>query len=285
MAEGINQSTEFFRDFGPATSQRIQDQMMVDWLKGMRYRRQSPTVVPAWMSKQFASKKELHKDQKQKQAMPYPMISLSMGSITPDLSRRVVNDVRTIGGEPLLSDPNDPSSDRIIIPWPMPITIPYTVDIWTKTRQDLRYLETAVLERFSFVNETFLKATFPGYGEISIPLLWDSSDDTSDLETMDAQKDRELRKTISLTLQGWLFRTPKRIKSVHTANVVYIDSSVDLIEDQDFLDHYCDSENNYNFGSDGAITSVTEDPNNPPNRVLLWVSFGEEGQIGTGSQA
>lgn len=286
------QSSTFNEDICPYTSLRVFDQAMVNWLKSFRFRKQSPTVVTSWVSKQFSQKKELHSDETQRTPMSYPMVSLGPGgAITPDLERRQVNSTRGINGNPIWE--TDDKEAAYIVPWPMPITIPYQIDIWTKKMQDLRYLETALLSRFTYADTLYMDVEIPFYGTVMVRLELESVDDTSDLET--GEEERELRKTASVTLHGWIFFRPQTTKTIQNGHVVFIDGASktagaepgeDLFEDETFFDHYCDVDN-YNFSSDYTlITSVDESPTHtPPNRALLWISFGEDGVVGTGGQA
>jgi len=276
-----NQGVPYFPDFIEKSSIRVFDEGMVSWLSGMRFRRQTPSVVTSWLSKQWSQKKDLHTDKTQKAAMPYPMVSLTVGTITPDIERRNVNQVRTGPNGTMFLD--NKNTKAALVPWPLPILIPYQIDIWTKTRQDLRYLETAVMERFVFSDTTYVNFDFgEGYGEKIVRLTLDSVDDTSDLET--GEKERELRKTISTTLHGWIFLTPEIVKTVQQYHIVYIDADDGKLDDQTFLDHFCNI-SNYNFNSDySQIISINESPAHAPpeNRVLLWLSYGEDGLVGTG---
>ncbi len=160
MATGNNQETKYFADITPQSSIEIQDLLMRDWLLGMEFRNQTPRVVASWQSKQFSAKKELDSDKTQKTAMTYPVLSLSVGTITPDLERRQVNDVRQ-GPDGGFFATDETTSDRVLIPWPIPILIPYQLDIVAKVRRDLRYLETMIIERFSFTDELLLERQFP----------------------------------------------------------------------------------------------------------------------------
>lgn len=279
--EEVRQFPESPADISPETSIRIIDQAIVDWVSELRFRRQKPNVVTAWMSKQYSQKKELQDDKTQNTAMPFPMISVSVGSITPDISRRNTNRVLTTKNGRIYAD--NTRNEYLSVPWPLPVSIPYQIDIWTKKRQDLRLIETAILTRFPYSDTTYIQATFPGYGQLIMRLVLDRVDDTSDLET--GESERELRKTISTTLDGWIFLVPEKGKVIKKGHAVFIDATGGLIGDQSFLDHYCDL-TNYNFGDEfDSIISIDESPSHiPPNRVLLWASFDETGLTGTGSQ-
>jgi len=283
MTTAEHQETPFFDDINPETSIRIQDEAVIKWLENIRFRSQAPKVVTAWQSKAFSQKKELHSDETQKTPISLPMIAVSVGSIVPDTTRRQVNNIRTFKDTGRIYE-NDDKDFVYEIPWPIPISIPYQIDIWTKTRQDLRALETAIISRFSYVDMMYLKATFKGIGEQFLRITLDSVDDTSDLET--GENERELRKTISTTMDGWIFRKPIKRRTIQKGHVAIIDAGTDpdnLLDGSDFLDHYCDIDN-YNFNSDySEITSVTESLDfSPPDRVLAWASFDDTGLVGTG---
>lgn len=288
MTTAAQQDTPFFNDVSPETCVRLYDQAIKNWLKGLRFRDQTPQVVTAWMSRMFSQKKELESDQTQRTAISYPMISLGLGTITPDLERRNVNDIRALGsGPPTTANrayypvPGKEGSSKedreamLIFPWPLPYSFPYQIDIWTKTRQDWRMLTTALMARFALVDTTYLCVDIPAYGDKLIRMTMDSVEDTSDLET--GEEDRVLRATISVTLHGWLFRVPKIKKTVIKSHAVILDAGSDpdnLLDGSDFADWYCDSDH-YNFNADGSLLlSVDESPQfAPPNRAIFWISY------------
>jgi hypothetical protein len=254
MAEAEHQGNVFYNDIEPETSIRIQDQTMVDWLIGMRFRQQTPRVVVGWQSKQFSQKKELQSDETQKTPMSYPMISLTVGTMVPDPTRRQFSKVQSHyrTGRIYIDEERKTLYSH---PWPIPVTIPYQIDIYTKTRQDLRLLETALMCRFKDTDQTYLKARFPGYGELFLRLKWDRSDDTSELET--GEKERELRKTVSTTMDGWIFLQPIKQRTIQNGHVVLIDAGSqtqeappdgNLLEDTAFMNWYNDFDH-YHFSS------------------------------------
>ena len=175
----------------------------------------------------------------------------------------------------------------LIFPYPLPYNMPYQIDIWTKTRQDWRYLVASLQGRFSFTDSLYLSVDIPGYGEQLAFLRLDSIDDTSDLET--GEEDRVLRATVSLTLEGWLYRVPVVKKTVLKAHAVILDASGDsdnLLEGSAFADWYCDPDH-YNYSSDFTrLLSVDESPDfAPPNRTLFWVSYNRGTRTEVGTQA
>lgn len=299
MATEAPQNTPFFKDISPETSIRAYDQAIKNWLTSFRYRNQTPKVVTAWMSRYFSQKKDIQGDKTQRAAMPFPMISLGVGSITPDLDRRNVNDVWVLGrGAPsqlnraYWPNPGVPGSSKedreamLLFPYPLPYDISYQIDIWAKNRYDWRLLVTALLSRFSHTDMMYLDVEIPGYGSKLIPVMMSSCEDTSDLET--GEDERVLRSTVSLTLKGWIWRVPKVKKTILKAHAVIIDASGsgNLDDGSPFLDWYGAAEN-YNFNADGSrLLSVDESPDfSPPNRALFWVSYQDGIFTEVGTQA
>lgn len=298
---GHFQDTPYFNDISPETSIRIYDEAIKEWLLSMRFRNQTPNVVTSWMSRHFSQKKDIQGDKVQRSAMPYPMVSLGYGgAIVPDLDRRNVNDVYVLSrGAPTQANraywpvPGKEGSSKddreavLVFPFPLPYSIPYTIDLWTKTRQDWRFLSTAIMARFPYTDTTYLNVPIPGYGQKLIRLTLDSVDDTSDLET--GEVDRVLRATISLTLHGWIWRVPKVKRTILQSHTVFLDATGDadnLLDGSDFASWYCDA-SHYNFSSDGSrLLSVDESPDfSPPDRTLLWVSYQQDGTTEIGTQA
>jgi hypothetical protein len=149
-------------------------------------------------------------------------------------------------------------------------------------------LRSALLARFTSVDETYLEACFPGYGKQLIRVSFGRFADTSKLES--GEEERELRTTFEITVHGWIFRVPVRKKTIRNRHVVIIDASgedptgLDTLEDgSDFLTFY-NNPDNYVFTADGsALVSVAESPTfTPPNRVLFWQSEDAAGNRVTG---
>lgn len=295
----------------PESSLRAQDQMVVDWLRGLTFRNQHPKVREAHLSRQFAATHEIDEDvvPDVKQVAPFPQISAYMKGIFPDTERRLARGFMVnLGPRPRVwkpelhtsvpADPSDPrlngvdnrayvttdKSEIYLIPWPLAFDMEYQIDILTKTQRDMVLLRSALLARFDNVNETYLYADIEGIGRQMIRVSLDRVDDTSDLEPS-GERERTLRSTISITVHGWIYRVPVRKKTVQNAHVVVIDASGedpiadDTLDDgSEFLAWYNDPDN-YTFSADGAtLLSVQESPTfTPPNRVLFWVTRDEAG--------
>ena len=159
-------------------------------------------------------------------------------------------------------------------PFPLPLTISYQVDIWTKTQQDMRWLRTGLLTRFGQVHPdlTYLIVEFPSYGQKMMYLEMTQDADNSDLETGEAE--RELRHTFTFDLHGWVFKKPYIKKNAKNVHAVIIDGSPCFKDD--FMAWYNDPAH-YHFNSDySLITSIDEDPDyTPPDRVLLTLSWSD----------
>lgn len=306
----------FYDDVAPQGSLRVVDQMVVDWLSTLRFRSQRPKVVTAYRSRYFT---QVHEQDSElvpntKQVQPYPKISVFMSGLAPDLTRRhsPTAFLANLGPRPRVWKPkqhtsvepgaNDPrvsamhnrayvttdKDDVYLMPWPLAFDLTYQIDILTKTQGDMVSLRSALLARFDAVDETYLSASFPGYGKQMIRVTLERIDDTSDLET--TEKDRTLRSTVTLTVHGWIFRVPVRKKTIKNVHVVIIDAGgedptgLSTLEDgSEFLDWYNDPDN-YVFNADGTqLISVAESPDfSPPNRVLFWQSFNSDGSSTTG---
>lgn len=153
-------------------------------------------------------------------------------------------------------------------PFPLPITISYNVDIWSKTQQDMRSLRTQILAKFDVHPDlTWLGVTFPNYGEKMLYLELENDTDNSDLEAGEAE--RELRHTITLNLHGWIFKMPILVKATETINVALIDGIVN--------DWYCNVDQHFHLAN-GLLVSIDEDPGHtPPYRTLLTLGFDKDG--------
>lgn len=292
MATADYQADTFCNDVCPETSLRLIDEAVVGWLSGIRFRDQTPRVVTGWTSREFAQHHEIDPKQQTKQAHSWPVISVFMSSITPDLSRRSVSQISALGFDAASPAHNQPcgtsgnlrikhgtSDDELfVLPFPLPYEMSYQIDIWTKTQQDMQWLRSAILSRFPYVDEGFLKIEFPkgkpGYGSKLIPIKLGRVDDLTDLEPDEGR--REIRNTISFTALGWIFRVPIKKKTIRAINTVLIDAGSEaenLYDCSDFLQWYCNIDH-YAIDEDGVLQSVTESPDlTPPNRVLAWMSW------------
>ncbi len=310
------QTNLFYNDVAPEGSLRLIDQTVTDWLASFRFRDQTPKVVSALQSKQFAQAHEVDEltNPDVKQAASFPKISVYMTNIRPDTSRRqgpntfLVN----VGPNPVIWKPNlhcsvepEPNDPRIqgtdnrafvttaqdelyLMPWPLSFDMDYQIDILTKNQQDMILLRSALLARFTGVDETYLETCFPGYGKQMIRVTLNQIADTSRLEQ--GEEERELRSTVGITVHGWIFRIPVRKKTIQNKHFVIIDASgedptgLDTLDDgSDFLGFYNDPDN-YVFTADGSsLVSVAESPTfAPPNRVLFWQSDDADGNRVTG---
>ncbi len=297
------QSTPFFNDLMPETSFRIMNQAIEDWLTGMRFRDMFPqTVDNALISRDYSQTHEVTPGFPVNQTSPFPKLTYHMTGLVPDRTRWQPNPVVNLGPRPQRWMPcNKDSAPAVgadvfeisnrayatadqksiyLLPWPIPFNLTYQIDLWTKTGQDMLFLRSAILARFTHVDETYLKATFPGYGRQLLRLSLDRWDDTSSIET--GEEERELRNTLTITLYGWLFRVPTLKKTIENAHVVTIDGSPpddgNLEDGSEFLQFYNDPAN-YTFSADGSqLLSVAESPVfTPPNRVMFWVSASSDG--------
>jgi len=178
----------------------------------------------------------------------------------------------------------DDRSEVYVLPFPIPYDLTYQVDIWTKTQQDMQWLRSSLLSRFPYADETFLRATFGGYGDKVIPLRLDRVDDTTDLEPDEGH--RQLRNTVTFTAKAWIFQVPIQIKTIQSINVAILDASSDeekwngvcsnCQDGSAFMDWYGD-DSHYTFSGTvpAVLQSVQESPDfTPPDRAIAlfgWV--------------
>jgi hypothetical protein len=170
-----------------------------------------------------------------------------------------------------------------VLPFPIPFDLTYQIDIWTKTQQDMQWLRTSLLSRFGYADETFLNATFGGYGEKLIPVSLTRIDDTTDLEP--DEQHRELRNTVTLTAKAWIFQVPLQVKTVKGINVAFIDAGSDTnkfsgvcpncLDGSAFMDWYGDNDHYTFSGSVPAVLqAVSESPIfSPPDRAIAFMGW------------
>lgn len=169
-----------------------------------------------------------------------------------------------------------------ILPFPLPYDIAYQIDFFTKTRQDLRFLTSSFMSRFPNLDETFLRICVPGLGNQLLPVLLGRIDDTSDLETGEAE--RTLRHTATITAKAWIYQVPVRKKTILKADIAIFDATGESLEDgSEFLDFYCDA-SHYLFSSDGTLQDVDEStsPFTPPDRTIAILNFENGSLTGSG---
>lgn len=267
-----------FPDIDPETCLRVQDEAMMEWLRSLRFRGQKPTVTEGWKSRYFARVEERRPETGEQQVIPLPQIALTGQSITMDPDRWTRAQVRYLQSGPMTDAKvmwvDNQKTMVFHCPFPLPIDLSYQVDLWAKTNQDLRYLKTAILARFSLhPMETWLTAEFPNYGDKQLFIEFADGSDTSELET--GEEERQLRFTFSVILKGWIFKMPVVRKTIRNAHVAVIDGPVE--DEDDFYDWYLDADN-FNFNADYTeLTSVDESPaHTPPDRVLLTLSFEDQ---------
>lgn len=216
-------------------------------------------------------------------ASPPSVINYTTGRYQVNFAYPVTNNTSIVGAYTSSDSRIYTSNERTanyVLPFPLPFDITYQMDIWTKTQQDMQLLRTALLSRFSFVDETFLECTIPGYGEKLIPVRLGNLSDTTDVEP--DEKNRELRNTITMTVKGWIFRCPLTVKNIRRLNVALLDAGSDPVNLQDgsaFMDWYCDIDH-YSFDGNYYLDSVQESSRfAPPARALAWMGFDEHGVL------
>jgi hypothetical protein len=267
------QVSAYQADTVSGTSLRAHDEALVSWLQGITLRGSHPKIVTAWLSRQFARSQDLHPGRDDKEATPFPVGSVFLSGIAPDPERRRNATITALDGTGTRAYLDETRTEMVRFPWPLPLILTYQVDFWTKTQTDMQIWRTAVMERFDQVDHTYIQGSFGEYGEKILRLAWSGFDDNSDLET--GERERVLRNTLSLTLEGWLFRRSVRTKTALKGSVVLLDGKAEVLQPW-----YCDT-SHYTYDLDGELQSVAEDPSlTPPPRVIGWFSFSEDGVKG-----
>jgi hypothetical protein len=182
----------------------------------------------------------------------------------------------------------DDRSEVYVLPFPIPFDLTYQVDIWTKTQMDMQWIRTSLLSRFGYADETYLRASFGGYGDKIIPITLSRIDDTTDLEP--DEKNRDLRNTVTFTAKAWIFGVPVRTKTIQSINVAFLDASSseekwngvcsNCQDGSAFMDWYGDNDH-YTFSGNvpSVLLAVSESPDfSPPDRAIAFFGW-EDGTL------
>ena len=216
---------------------RIYDDMIVKWLGDIEYPvidrigvefYPSVPVVLAPPERAFASVSQVlntgttNSQSKQRQ-VPYPFISVFRLDEVYDMERYTFSRRRNLINNKQL-------------PHPLPYIFPYQIEVWAKGLTTLNYLTQWILLQFeatrlhlpvdfSIIDDDIFSSQKP----VHIPVLYKSSGNTSDTEP--GEKERTLRKTIDIEVNGWLFRPSKQVKPVHTIKTNVYDCDTNIILD------------------------------------------------------
>lgn len=216
---------------------RIYDEMIIKWLRDIEY----PVIdrigtefyplVPVVLSppeRAFAAVSQVlntgttNNNSKQRQ-VTYPFISVLRLDEVYDMERYSFSRIRNL-------------KNNKQTPYPMPFTIPYQIEIWAKGTTTINYLTQWILLQFestrlhlyadfSIIDNDIYSSHYP----VSIPVLYKSSGNTSDIEP--GEKDRTLRKTIDIEVNGWLFRPSKQVNPVELVKTNVYDCATNIILD------------------------------------------------------
>lgn len=161
----------------------------------------------AMMAKGMAGRPELSDDLNRSANIPLPLISILPGAPMKREKGRQLP-ARNLFRQSLPGT-DESLRERWVSKPPVPVWITYQVEIWTKTRSTMNALITAVQQKFD---------PYMAWGQVQIDdwfwgSMWmaihlDSMQDNSELEAAD--KDRLLRHTLSLKVEGWCFNPPEK---------------------------------------------------------------------------
>jgi hypothetical protein len=188
------------------------DRAMAQWLRGVLHwdGRYLPIVFASPL-RAFSAVQEILSDdpdavipppadgQLDYPTLPLPFISFWRGDLRPGVRRNQNFPVRNIGFI-------DGSKKRRTgtMRFPTPINLPYQVELWCKTYTTQGILIQQLLTQFWTTMAYWLVNT-PYNRQIFMPIKLVSSSDTSELEAGSDTKDRILRYTFQLEVEGRMF--------------------------------------------------------------------------------
>jgi len=97
--------------------------------------------------------------------------------------------------------------------FPIPISLSYQVDIWSRYRGMMQLIQLQVLQDLISQPPMYLSILFGSdLGQKLIPAFLDGQTDNSDLEP--GERLRRIRQTLDIRLDGWIFALPEWIDTV-----------------------------------------------------------------------
>lgn len=206
---------------------RVTDRTILNFLKDLPYREQKFHTIMATQMRAFGQAKDIERSPTIRTPLKMPSVTVVRSDFSVDLTRNQRNPIRARFAGPM-TDANRIFKDntrniRLVTNWPNPYDVTYTVEIWTKTRQDANAMIQEVLSRFDpnpdvvYLNANFGKL----WGCKLIPIYFEGLNDASDTEGGDA--DKVEKHIISLRAATWMFKKPKEVPSVQTVTVAYFE--------------------------------------------------------------
>lgn len=175
-----------------------------------------PIVGPVTPLRAHARVRDLLKDdprvKQDDKFVPLPFISFKSMEPVENLERFRRAPIRKISYAP------DGNSCTVGDP-PYPYDIPFQIEIWTEYADDAKYLVEAILRKWKNLPIKGIGVDHgPPWGVFNVYANRPEVIDNSDLESDDA--DREMRYTLTTTLQGFISDPAKDVKTVRKTQVV-----------------------------------------------------------------
>lgn len=161
-----------------------------------------------------------------------PRISVQRLDLSNDSTRYNANKIRKLG---YCNIAENLKSKLLSANYPAPVIIPYQIDLWSKYFSEMNIWERSIAENFASTYQYLRIRPNDVWGWKSYPLFWDGSiADNSDLEP--GEGDRQLRKTVSLKAECWLFADSFIINPVvKRIEVEILDKDDSSLYDRSFL--------------------------------------------------
>jgi len=107
---------------------------------------------------------------------------------------------------------------------PQPFNLPYSIEIWSKYFQTSATLFDQFMREFASNFAYTTVKHFPPWGDILTAIHLDSISDTSALEGGELDE-RQVRHTLNLTVEAWLFFEPTVVPTVLETTIDYYDGA------------------------------------------------------------
>jgi hypothetical protein len=174
-----------------------------------------PIVGPVNPLRAFASMRTLMEKQGQKitddRFVPLPFISIYRMPPSQNLNRFRRADLRKLRYS---DDMNIVEQSRM----PFPYDIPYQIDIWCRYEDDLVTLIEGCMRKWRGP-VTYVDVDHGNpHGKYKVGVFFEGAMDNSELESDD--RDRDLRYTINLNVEGFLSFPSRRVKTVRHEKIV-----------------------------------------------------------------
>lgn len=176
-----------------------------------------------FMEKKFNRKVEVS-------SIPLPFLSLQRIDMTMDVPQRWrlgrVRKAQALGrnGQPVAEHHEVPDNMCDIYAWagyswPQPTVLTYQLDAWARDIYDLDLISQKVIEAFTMGDEVWIQVKHPEpFGYRIVPVLLQRIANNSQLEVQDG-KERSLRRTFDIQVQGWIPREATVVKAVRRVDL------------------------------------------------------------------